>query len=144
MWNYHMFLQMLQVCVLSLCIYALYPLLKLGQSLLLLLKENSWEFTDLRCCDLCFWTAISLSPIEAWKNRGECNRRSTPKIKADTSAWLSDFMATNWKKIKNPRPDLVLALGVQRGLKGSYTDIYTWHKTTAETPVFLSLFLLSL
>lgn len=33
MWNYHMFLQMLQVCVLSLCIYALYPLRKMGQSL---------------------------------------------------------------------------------------------------------------
>lgn len=118
-----MFLQMLQVCVFSLRIYALYPLLKMGQSLPVLQHKNSGEFTDPRCHDYCFWTVISLSPIEAWKNREECKRRSTPKIKAGTSAWLSDFTPTNWKKIKKSRPDLVLALEVQRGLKGSYTGL---------------------
>lgn len=47
-----------------------------------------------------------------------------------------DFTPTDWKKIKRLKPDLVLALGVQRGLKGSYADTCTWHKTTTETPVF--------
>lgn len=55
------------------------------------------------------------------------------KMKADTSAWLSDFTPTNWKKIKKRRPDLVLALGVQSALKRSYTGIYAWRKTTTET-----------
>lgn len=132
---------MLQACVLSLCMYAFHPLLKVGQALPVLQEENSREFADLRRCDQCFWTAISLSPIEAWKNRGGCNRRSTPKIKADASAWLSDFTSTDWKKIKRPRPGLVLALRVRRGLKGTYTDIYAWHKTTTETPVLPSLLL---
>lgn len=54
------------------------------------------------------------------------------------------FHANKLEENIKPRPDLVLALGVQRGLKGSYTDIYAWHKTTTETPAFLSLFLPSL
>lgn len=40
------------------------------------------------------------------------------------------------RKLKNPKSDLILALGMPRGLKGSYIDIYAWHKTTTEISVF--------
>lgn len=118
---------------------ALYPVLKLGQSLPELQEETPENLQT--------WDAVINGSGQQFyfpllrhgKTEGSATGDSHQRSRQTHLPGCQISRQQIGRKLKNPKSDLVFVLGIQRGLKGSDIDIYVWRKTTTETSVSLVL-----